>query len=306
MTEVIAEDGSKIKTNLPAEELKDLQVTPEIKSDAAKAAEPITPPATPEAAEPKPEAAKVEPAKESESARPEEPVKPKKASPIANLLNQRHELETSLNATKAELEAERNAKTALEAKIIELSKQPNAASTPDTIEALADKYNVNADLLKEIVDTFRKETPSTELPKEVQQLVEDQRMAKAIAAEHAVFDARLDDLASAFPDEPIKEQKDKLMQLAYSTDKAPDGKPYSNQELSVLYFKYIKPEIEPGKASAESAHRAPVESKVIDFQEIADRDDPKEIANMDDATFAKFDAWLKEKQGLPPLRNPSH
>src|ERR1022692_4663173 len=102
MTEVNTPDG-KITTDLPLEAVKDLELTPEPSKPAepAKVEEPQKPTAEPKAEEPKAEPAK-EPAKEPEAA------KPRKASPIANLLEQRHKLETDLateRQAKADLEA---------------------------------------------------------------------------------------------------------------------------------------------------------------------------------------------------------
>jgi hypothetical protein len=39
----------------------------------------------------------------------------------------------------------------------------------------------------------------------------------------------------------------------------------------------------------------------MDFQEIADRDDPKDIESMDSDTFAAYNKWLNEKQGKSPI-----
>jgi hypothetical protein len=133
-------------------------------------------------------------------------------------------------------------------------------------------------------------------------------MEKAQAAELDAFNKRVDSLAKAIPDEPIAQHKDKLLQLAYSDQVAPDGQRYHDMELAEIYFTYIKPEVEPGKASGEVNPTAGTKAStpVVDFEDIFNRDDPKDIENMDDATFRKYSAWLNDKQGDIKIRHATY
>jgi hypothetical protein len=257
-----------------------------------------------EPAEPKVEEAPVEaPVVEpQEPAQPEavaEPVaeRPKKATPIASLLEKKHELETQLETERAERQK-------LEDQIKNLSQQPVAQST-DKVKALAEKYGLDEELLAELVSTAR-EGINPELPKEVQDLLAERQVEKQQQAELTAFNKRVDSLAKTLPTEQFSDPKvrEKLLELAYSTEKAPDGEPYFQKELSELYFAYIKPEIEPGKTSAESSQGGTqASSGVVDFEEIFNRDDPKDIDKMDSDTFTKYNAWVQEhKESRTPLK----
>ena len=296
MTEVTLEDGSKVETSLPAERVEDLQAKPAVQPEPAKVAEPSKQPAEPKAEE-KPEPAKqAEKPAEQQQADPEA-GKPRKVSPIAKLLDQRHQLET-------DLATEREAKATLEAKVAELSAQPKTQATADAIGELAKKYNVQPDFLKEVVDAVRQSVqPQQALPAEVQQLIAESQQRKAVEAETAAFNNRVEKLAAVIKGEPIADHREKLMELAYSTEKAPDGERYCDKELSELYFGFIKPEVEPGRPSAEPSRKAPARTEVTDFEQIQQRDDPRDIESMDDATFSKYSAWLREKAGDVPIRN---
>jgi len=294
MTEVVSEDGSKMETNLPAEAVADLQ---------AKPAEPAAEPAKPvEAQKPPVEAPKTEEPKVEKPAEPEAPQqRGKKASPIQNLLNQRHDLET-------QLETERAAKVELEAKIAELSKRPVTQATDNKLKALAEKYQLPEEFVQEMVDAAR-DGMKPELPKEVADLVAKQQEAAVIEAEQQGFDNDYTRLQGTLKDETLKnpEVKDKLMELAYSTEKAPDGEPYFQKPLYELYMNFVKPEVEPGTVSAErSRGGSKAGGKVTDFAAIkADPAAMEEFART--STPEQFDAfqkWDRETSGDTPLRKP--
>lgn len=270
--------GVKYEDETPAEQPQDPVKEPETAPESSEAPkEPETP------AEPKAEA---EPVKE----------RPKKAGPIADLLEKKHNLET-------ELETERKARIDLEAKITELSKKPDNKQTDLDIKGLAEKYELNEEFVEEMVSLARKGL-NPQLPKEVQDLIHERNAERQHQAEMTAFDGRVQKLKGVFKDEPLDDPKvrEKLLKLAYSTDKAPDGEPYYQKELSELYFGFIRPEIEPGKTSAEPSQGGTQASKVIDFEEIAKRDDPKEFEAMDDETFKKFNEWQAKQSGRTPLR----
>lgn len=294
MTQVTMDDGTVANTDLAPEAVADLQTVEAPKEETPKAPEPTDKPAEVKAEEPK-----AETPKEPES-QPVVTPRAKKASPIANLLATKHDLET-------ELEASNKAIADLEAKVAELSKQP--ATTTDDIKTVAQKYNLDENALADIVAAARKGMPtSLVLPKEVQDLLKERENQKIIDAETQSFNTRLDGLAKTLNDEQLKDPKvrDKLFALAYSTEKAPDGEPYVQKELAELYFAFIKPEIEPGKPSAEpSRGGTQSQAKIIDFQEVHDRDNPKDIDDMDDETFSKYSSWLNKTAGLPPLKRGS-
>lgn len=283
-------DGKVIETNLPPEAVQDLQ-QPEAQPEAQPEVkpEPTAKPAEPEA-EVKPEPAKVEEQPEAKPTR--------KAKPIANLLAKNHELE-------AALEAERTAKAELEAKLAQLSGQQPSAQNDNDIKSLAEKYGVDEQILADIVATARKGMTAPELPQEVKELIKKQQDEARQEEELKRFDQDLNSLKRTFKDEaPLTDSKvrEKLLELAYSTDKAPDGEPYFQKPLHELYFSFVKPEVEPGRPSAEpSRGGSNAGTKILDFQEILDRDDPKDIEAMDDATFDKYQTWLKDRQGLPPI-----
>lgn len=260
--------------------------TPEAKPETTP--EPTEQPAEPKAEEPK-EELKEEP-KEPES-RPN-----RKATPIANLLSKKHELESQLEQERAE-------KAELLRKVDELSKRPESSQSNDKIKQLAEAYNVDENFLSELVEATR-ETVKPELPEEVAKLLQERELQKQTEAEYQAFNKRLDSLSKTLNDESLNDSKvrQKLMELAYSTEKAPDGEPYHEKELAELYFGFIKPEIEPGKTSAESSRGGTQKTEIIDFEEISKRDDPKDIEKMDDDTFKKYNQWLNERSSRTPLR----
>jgi len=235
----------------------------------------------------------VEPEKTETPAEPAEPVKVErsKPKPIATLLEKKHEAET-----KAEELAAKNAE--LEAQIAELSQAPQTSQNIEDVKQLAEAYGMDENILSDIIKVARK---GTELPPEVQNLIAERQAEKLQAEEQAGFNIRVDSLAKALPNEQFSDPKvrEKLLELAYSTEKAPDGEPYFKKELSELYFAYIKPEIEPGTVSAESSQGGTGAAKVVDFEEIYNRDDPKEITNMDSETFTKYNTWVKEHKEKP-------
>jgi hypothetical protein len=290
MTQVTLDDGSKVETNLPPESVADLQQKPDVQPEAKPDAKPeVKPEPTEKPAEPK----AAEPAKEPE------PAPSRKAKPIANLLSKNHELET-------QLETERKAKADLEAKLAAISEKPATPQADSDIKALAEKHGLDETVLADIVAAARNGFKAPELPKEVQDLIAKQQEQTRLDAELKGFNDDLGRLQKTFKDDAqLSDPKvrEKLLELAYSTDKAPDGEPYFQKPLHELYFSFIKPEVEPGKPSAEpSKGGSNAGTKILDFQDILDRDDPKDIETMDDATFKKYGAWLKEKQGLPPIK----
>ena len=272
------------------------QPVPGVKYEDAPAETPQveTPVETPVVETPAPETTeppKVEPEKTEEPAKPEAVVeRPKKAGPIAKLLEDRHALETENADLKRKLE--------------EASKQPASPQTTADVKQLAEEYGIDETLLQKIVDTTRASV-NPELPKEVQDLIADIQARKQQEEELSAFNKRVDSLAKTLPDESFSDPKvrEKLLELAYSTEKAPDGEPYHQKELSELYFAYIKPEIEPGKPSAETSPGGTQATKVIDFEEIYNRDNPKDIEAMDSATFEKYNTWVRDnKETKTPLR----
>jgi hypothetical protein len=240
----------------------------------------------------------VEPEKPQEPAQPEAVAeRPKKATPIASLLEKKHELET-------QLETERQAKAELEAKIAELSKSPATTQKIEGVKQLAEMYGMDEQVLTDLINVAR-EGINPELPKEVQDLLQERQAEKQQQAELAAFNKRVDSLAKTLPTESFSDPKvrEKLLELAYSTEKAPDGEPYYQKELSELYFAYIKPEIEPGKTSAEPSQGGTQAGTVVDFEEIFNRDNPKDIEAMDSATFEKYNAWVREhKESKTPIK----
>lgn len=264
----------------------------------AQPAEPAEPKVEEPKVEPTPEATeptKVEPEKTEEPAKPEaapEPVqeRPKKAKPIATLLEKNHTL------------AEENAE--LKRQLEEASKKPASPQAAADVQKLAEKYGLDESLLQEIVDTTRAGL-KPELPQELQDLLAEHQKQKQAAEEESQFNADYDSLVRTFESEPLQDQsvKDKVLALAYSADKAPDGVPFYQKPLHELFFKYVKSEIEPGKPSAEASQGGSQATKVIDFEEIYNRDNPKDIEDMDSATFEKYNTWVREhKESKTPLR----
>ena len=294
----VFDNPKTFETNLPAEAVAELNQPVE----APKEETPKAPEQPEKPVEPKTED-KADPA-ETPKVEEEQPRDPKgkfqKAKPIASLLEKKHELET-------QLEAERAAKAELEAKLAQLSQQPNNASTDDDIKALAEEIGADPEALEKIVALARKGT-SPQLPPEVQELLEERKTAKIEQAETEAFNNRVSKLKSVFKDEPLDDPKvtQKLQELAYSTEKAPDGEPYYQKELSELYFGFIKPTIEPGRKTAEPSRGGSeqAQGKVVDFEEISKNDALKEefARTATSEEFAKFQAWEREKGGNPPIK----
>jgi hypothetical protein len=300
MTQVNTADGP-IATDLPADKVSDLEVKAPEPAAPAAAEEGKQPEAKP-AEDPKAPEAPKEPQKPNEPEGKTPAVKPKKAGPIADLLEKRRIAED--RAAAAEKKA-----ADLENQLKALSEKPASPEATDKIKALAEKYGLEPEVLSDIVAVARDGlTPNPALPKEVQDLIKEREFEKAQAAETKAFDTRVERLAKIFPDEPIAAHKERLMALAYSDETAPDGEKYADKELSEIYFGYIKPEVEPGKQSGEAGASSGTRAlkPVLDFQDIFDRDDPKDIEAMDDATFKKFQAWLAEKQGDIKIQKAKH
>lgn len=280
MTEIVAEGGEVITTDLPEDKVADLKQPVE------------TPPQEPQAPVETPEST-VEPAKEPEAVA--EPIveRPKKAGPIADLLEKKHEAEEK--AAQAEAKA-----AELEARLAQLSTGTPSAQTDDKIQALAEKHGLDPEVLADIVATAR-EGLNPGLPKEVQELLAERQAEKQQQAEMQAFNKRVDSLAKTLPGEQFSDPqvREKLLKLAYSTDKAPDGEPYYQKELSELYFAYIKPEVEPGKVSAETKRGGKSGQEIMDFEDIlGDEAKMEEFAKSATSTqWQSFAKWRDEKQG---------
>lgn len=279
-----------VVTDLPQEALEDLKPAEAPKEPEPKVEEPK--PAEGEPADDKP---KEEPKKEEAPKEPEPETKipegtsRSKPKPIAKLLEKAHSAEE--RASKAEAE---NAE--LKKQLEGLSTKPASEAAPD-IAALAKKHNLDEAFLNELVTLIKPgEAKPAELPQEITAIIAEHKAAKEQAAEIAAFDNRVGKLTATFKDEPIAEHRDKLLELAYSTEKAPDGEPYYQKELSELYFAYIKPQVEAGRKTAEpSKGGTQTTQALIDFEEIFERDNPADIEAMDEATFKKYQVWLDEK-----------
>ena len=276
-----------METTLPAEKVADLQ--------AEKPKETTEPASKPEPQQ----ASQTEDEEPQAKAEPETPkeqtVEPKreKPKPIAKLLEDRHAL--------------REENEALKKQIADLSKQPDNAATDDDIKALAEELGADPSVLQRIVDAARKGfTP--QIPKEVQDLVAAQKAQAEAQAEEQAFKTDVSRLQSTLKDELLEDPKvqKRLQELAYSEEKAPDGEPYFKKPLYELYMNYVKPEVEPGKASAESTRGGSKGTgKVMDFAEIA-ADDQKLSEFVKTATaaqFEKFHQWQLEHE-KEPLKKP--
>lgn len=289
MTEIKTESGEVLQTNLPAEKVADLQAQPEQPTPAPK---PEAQPAS-QTNDEQPPQAKTEPEpvqKEQEQPKPPKREKPK---PIAKLLEDRHALRTEIEQLKATIE--------------ELSSKPTTVATGDDVKALAEELGADPAILQRIVDLARKGT-SPELPKEVQDLIAQNKARAEAEAEEQAFKADLTRLEAALKDDQLKqpEVQKKLQELAYSDEKAPDGEPYYKKPLYELYMNYVKPEVEPGKPSAEPARGGSKASgKVLDFAEIASNPELEaEFARTATSEqFKKYHDWQLEHQ-KEPLRKP--
>jgi hypothetical protein len=272
----------------PGVKYEDAPVEPVI--EPAKVEEPVSqetnPPVEPKTEEPKEPVVPEEPKADEP---PKVDRKPK-ATPFQTLLEKKHDAEQRAEAA--------------ENKLKELSEQPATPATTADIKAFAEKYGLEEAFASDLVSAVRAGM-KPELPKEVQDLVAKQQLQEQQQAEEAAFKADYSRLEGTLKDELLKnpEVREKLAELAYSTEKAPDGEPYFKKPLYELYMNFVKPEVEPGKASAEPTRGgSKAGTRVIDFQEIADRDDPKEIDAMTPEQFTKYNTWLNEKQGRSPVR----
>jgi hypothetical protein len=299
MTQVQAEDGSTIVTDLPAEKVADLQQpAPEPAAEPAKPAEAETPPAKEPKTEEPADPAK-EPAKEPEP-QPTTPVErpQKKLTPFQTLLDKKHEAETQRDQALAD-------KAELEAKLQQLSEQKPGAATDGDIAALAEELGADPAVLEKIVAVARKGM-KPELPKEVTDLIAKQQQQEQVEADHQTFKADVGRLQTTLKDELLKDPavQEKLQALAYSTEKAPDGEPYYQKPLYELYMTYVKPEAEPGKPSIEPARTGPnAGGDVMDFQQIHNDDAQlDEFAKTATAKqWAAYTKWRDEKQGDVPI-----
>jgi hypothetical protein len=289
MTEVITEGGEVIKTDLPPEAVADLQAKEPEKQQNAERPE----------ADPQPEPkAPEQPEKTEELTTPEvkpEPIqeRPKKAGPIADLLQKKHDLEQ-------ELENERKARQELEAKISQ-NPQQTPSQAADSIKALAEKYGLdetNSQFFSELAAVVKQ---GMALPKEVSDLIQKQKEAEIQVQETQAFNTRVDRLQVAIKDDQLADPKvrEKLQSLAYSTDKAPDGEPYYQKELAELYYAYIKPEVEPGKVSAESSFGAKTGGEILDFEQIHN-DEAKLEEFARSASSEKWQAYEKWRDERAP------
>ena len=310
MTEVTLEGGQKVQTNLPAEKVADLNTAPaaEPAKPAADAAKPDAQPASPKTdeqpapAEPKkPEAKPKDQKPQDQAPRDQEGRFKPKPRPIASLLQKKYEAETRAEA------AERRAQE-LETKLNDLSNKPGAVTDAD-ITKIMEKYGVdenNRAFITELVAGIRAGI-KPDLPKEVQDLVAQQEAAHIEQQEEQGFRSDVASLSRTFDQEPLNDPKviEKLHELAYSDEKAPDGQPYYEKPLHELYFKYVKPEIEPATPSAEPTRGGSRASgQVIDYKEIAS--DPVKLEEFartaTSEEFNKFHDWQLKTGGDVPLQ----
>ena len=292
MTEVNMGD-EVITTDLPPEAVADLQ---------QPAGQPEEPAKEPEKATEQPVEATKEPEKPAEAAddkteQPTDRFTSKKPTPIQNLLEKKHEAEE--RAAQAEAKAQE-----LEAKLAQLSQAPASPQTTDKIQALAEKHGIDAEILADIVATAR-DGLSPELPQEVKDLIEKSKADELQKAEITAFNKRVDSLATTLKDDLLKDPqvREKLQALAYSTEKAPDGEPYYQKEIAELYFAFVKPEVEPGRVTAETP-RGNSGSDILDFEEIHnDEARLEEFARTASSEqFQAYTKWRDSKQGDVPIR----
>lgn len=284
MTQIETVDGP-IVTDLPEDAVADLKVTPEANPTPApepdKQPEPTVEPAKPEAvADPPPPA----------------PERPKKAGPIADLLEKKHDAERKRD--------EALARTAeLEAKLAQGSTQA-PAQVDDKITALAEKHGIDPEVLADIVATAR-DGLNPGLPPEVQELIAGLKAEKQQQEELTAFNKRVDSLSATLKDDLLKDPsvREKLQKLAYSTEKAPDGEPYYQKEIAEIYFGFVKPEFEPGKVSAEAPRGGKSGQEILDFEEIlGDEAKMEEFARTAESSqWQAFAKWRDEKQGDTPI-----
>jgi hypothetical protein len=299
MTEIKGEDGSVIVTDLPADKVADLQPKAEPAAEPAPATEVAKPdaqPASPKTDE-QPLPAKTEtPEPASQDNRDDKGQFKPKPKPIASLLQKKHE---------AEVRAEKAEKALAEHLAKASPQQPqSAADVKELLEQLGTLDTEEARLAA-IVEFTRKGV-KTELPKEVQELVDAHKAQAQTAAEEKAFNDDVSALAKTFDSEPLNDPKvkEKLQELAYSEEKAPDGQPFFQKPLHELYFKYVKPEIEPAKPSAESGRGgAGPTTGVVDYAEIHG-DDAKLDEFAKTATKEQWSAytkWRDSVQGDVPI-----
>lgn len=296
MTVVQAEDGSQIVTDLPAEQVADINPPA---AEEAKVEEPKTPVEAPKTEEPKADPIPETPKEPEEPAPTTVDRQPKKATPFQNLLEKKHEAEQQRDEALAKA-------AELEAKIQEAAGH-KTAETPADIKALADKYDLKEDFVAEMIGLARAGI-KPELPKEVQTLIAKQQEQEQQQAEEAAFKADYGRLSATLEaDKSIlksPEVQERLKELAYSTEKAPDGEPYFKKPLFELYMKFVRPEHEPGKATVEENRGGNKGGKeVLDFAEIHNDD-----AKLDD--FAKnstreqwqaYEKWRDAKGSDVPI-----
>lgn len=284
MTEVTTETGEVLQTNLPAEKVADLQAKPA--ETTPEPAKPEAPPAsqTIEEQPPKAEAG-------TEPQAPTEPVKREKPKPIAKLLEDRHNLQEENARLKADLEK---------------ATQATTPTTPADVKALAETYGLEEKFVSDLLATL-KASVQPELPKEVQDLIAKQKLQQQVEVEEKAFKTDLGRLEATLKDDMLKDPKvqEKLKELAYSDQKAPDGELYHQKPLYELYMNYVKPEIEPGKASAEPARGGSKASgKIVDFAKIAS--DPQALSEFARTAtteqFDKFHTWQLENQKEPLMK----
>jgi preprotein translocase subunit SecD len=273
MTEINTEGGEVIQTDLPEEKVADLK-QPEADPNPEPKAEEKQPESTEQPTKPE---VKPEPIKE----------RPKKAGPIADLLEKKHEAEE--RATKAEARL-----AEIEAQAQNISHQ-SPSQAADSIKALAEESGVDEKFISRIV-TLAREGLGT--PKEVEDLIQQQREAKIQEAETKAFNSRVDKLKGALKDDLLADPKvkDKLQELAYSTELAPDGEPYYQKELAEIYFAYVKPEYEPGKVSAEPSFGAKTGAEILDFEQIHN-DDSKLEEFAGKSTHEQWQSYVKWRDG---------
>jgi len=292
MTEVAMEDGSTMETNLPAEAVADLQA--ETPKDQPADPKPEAQPAsqTNDEQPPKAETETKIPEQEPQS----EPAKREKPKPIAKLLEERHNLREENDKLKSELE--------------KFSQGKPSEVTASNIQEILEKHGIddaNKDFINDLVAAIQK-TVTPQLPEELNSLLAEHKANQMAKAEEQAFKADVGRLQTTLKDELLSKPdvQQKLQELAYSTDKAPDGEEFYKKPLYELYMNYVKPEVEPGRQSAEPLKGgSKAGGKVVDFAEIAN--DPAKLTEFAETAtseqFKKFHAWQLEHQ-QEPLRKP--
>ncbi len=220
----------------------------------------------------------------------EEPVnRPRKYIPLKKLkkIKESHEKEvTDLKARIAELE--KGSKPAVDAPNAE-DKPENLADDPK-IKELAEKHNVEPELLIGLVDILQskvkpKEVIKPELAKDLEALIEKSKQAEISKKHQELFEKEFAGLVKDYPDEDIASHKDELKQLAF-------GK-YNKESLFEIFFRRYKPENGSRKGSEQlkPGAKKPIDEKP-DFDTMSEDD---AIKTLSDEEFDKYCEYKASK-----------